>query len=113
MTEPELSDSPLGSNYSQVIPRVTINIPMPEGAAPPAPSDSQRASDEARHTEALQSYEAALSAMQERKFAEAILFLQEVVAGPSRQLAYRATIHLDTCMKHIGRSAEVSDPRTT
>jgi hypothetical protein len=34
MTDAEVTDSQLDANHSQVIPPVTIRIPMPKGAAP-------------------------------------------------------------------------------
>jgi tetratricopeptide (TPR) repeat protein len=90
----------------QVFPRVTIQIPMPEGAAAPAIADSQNARwDRTEYKEALRSYEAGLRAMQEHKFNEAKPLFQKVLAGPSRELADRAHVYLNTCDQHADRAA--------
>jgi tetratricopeptide (TPR) repeat protein len=60
--------------------------------------------DDPRYTQALQSYEAGLRAMQEHKFDKAKPHFQKVVGGPSRELADRATVHLNTCNQHLDRS---------
>jgi len=55
-------------------------------------------------SQALQSYEAGLRALQEHKFEKAKPLLQKVIAGPSKELADRATVHLNTCNQHLERS---------
>lgn len=60
--------------------------------------------DDPRYTQALQSYESGLRAMQEHKFDKAKPHFQKVVAGPSKELADRASVHLNTCNQHIERS---------
>jgi tetratricopeptide (TPR) repeat protein len=86
---------------SQVIPRVTIDIPMPKGATPPAVADSQKAAlEESGIADALQSYEAGLRAMLEHNFDKAVPFFQRVATGPSRELADRAKVHLAACYQH-------------
>jgi tetratricopeptide (TPR) repeat protein len=57
------------------------------------------------YTQALQSYEAGLRAMQEHKFDKAKPHFQKVVTGPSKELADRAGIHLSICNQHLDRSA--------
>src|SRR5437879_10967111 len=61
--------------------------------------------DDPRYSQALQSYEAGLRAMQEHKFDKAKPHFQKVVAGPSRELGDRASVHLNTCNQHLERSA--------
>ncbi len=95
MSETEAPDSPESASESRVIPPVTIHIPMPKGAAPPL---------ELGYGQSLQRYEEALSAMLKNRFDEAIPLLQQVVAGPNRELAERAQIHLSTCASRVRRS---------
>jgi tetratricopeptide (TPR) repeat protein len=60
--------------------------------------------DDPRYTQALQSYEAGLRAMQEHKFDKAKPLFQKVLAGPSRELADRASVHMSACNQHAERS---------
>jgi len=60
--------------------------------------------DDPQHTQALQNYEAGLRALQEHKFDKAKLLLQKVLAGPSKELCDRATVHLNTCNQRLERS---------
>jgi tetratricopeptide (TPR) repeat protein len=61
--------------------------------------------EDPRYTQALQSYEAGLRSMQEHKFDKAKPLFQKVVAGPSKELADRATVHLNICNQHLERAA--------
>ncbi|HET9408102.1 MAG TPA: tetratricopeptide repeat protein [Candidatus Sulfotelmatobacter sp.] len=61
--------------------------------------------EDPRYTQALQSYEAGLRAMQEHKFDKAKPHFQKVVAGSSKELADRAIVHLNACNQHSERSA--------
>jgi tetratricopeptide (TPR) repeat protein len=61
--------------------------------------------EDPHYTQALQSYESGLRAMQEHKFDKAKTNFQKVVAGPSKELADRAGVHLNTCNQHLERSA--------
>ena len=61
--------------------------------------------EDPRHTQAVQSYEAGLRAMQERKFDKAKGFFQKAVTGPSKELADRAMVHMNTCNQHAERAA--------
>ena len=61
--------------------------------------------DDPRYTQALQSYEAGLRAMQEHKFDKAKPHFQKVLAGSTKELADRATVHLNTCNQHLERSS--------
>lgn len=58
--------------------------------------------DDARYAQALQNYEAGLRAMQEHKFEKAKGHLQKVAGGP-KELADRASVHLNTCNQHLER----------
>jgi tetratricopeptide (TPR) repeat protein len=62
------------------------------------------AADDPHFAQALQSYEAGLRALQERKFEKAKPLFQKVLAGPSRELIDRASVHLSTCNQHLERS---------
>src|SRR6201988_2265969 len=69
------------------------------------PSAKKTVTEDPRYTQALQSYEAGLRAMQEHKFDKAKPNFQKVVAGPSKELTDRATVHLSICNQHLERSA--------
>jgi tetratricopeptide (TPR) repeat protein len=60
--------------------------------------------DDPRYTQALQSYEAGLRAMQEHKFDKAKPHFQKVIGGPAKELTDRANVHLNTCNQHLERS---------
>jgi tetratricopeptide (TPR) repeat protein len=61
--------------------------------------------DDPRYTQALQSYESGLRAMQEHKFDKAKGHLQKAISGPSKELADRARVHMNTCDQHLERSS--------
>ena len=61
--------------------------------------------EDPRYTQALQSYEAGLRSMQEHKFDKAKPHFQKVIAGPSKELADRAIVHLSICNQHLERTA--------
>jgi len=69
------------------------------------PTPKKTAAEDPRYTQALQSYESGLRAMQEHKFEKAKPFFQKVLAGPSKELADRATVHLNICSQHLDRAA--------
>jgi len=60
--------------------------------------------DDPQTSQALQSYEAGLRALQEHKFDKAKPLFQKVLSGGSRELIDRATIHLNICNQHLERS---------
>jgi hypothetical protein len=60
------------------------------------PTAKKAAPEDPRYTQALQSYESGLRAMQEHKFDKAKPHFQKVIAGPSKELADRASVHLNT-----------------
>ncbi len=59
------------------------------------------ATEDPRHTQAVQSYESGLRALQEHKFEKAKGHLQKVLAGPNKSLVDRAQVHILTCEKHL------------
>jgi tetratricopeptide (TPR) repeat protein len=59
--------------------------------------------DDPRFAQAVQNYEAGLRAMQEHKFDKAKTHLQKVIAGTSKELADRATLHLIACNQQLDR----------
>jgi tetratricopeptide (TPR) repeat protein len=61
--------------------------------------------DDPRASQALQNYEAGLRALQEHKFDKAKPLFQKVLAGGSKELSDRATMHLNICNQHLERSA--------
>jgi tetratricopeptide (TPR) repeat protein len=61
--------------------------------------------EDPRFAQAVQNYEVGLRAMQEHKFDKARGHLQKVLAGPSKELIDRATVHLNTCSQHLDRGA--------
>ncbi len=60
--------------------------------------------DDPRLAQAFQNYEAGLRALQEHKFDKAKASLQKVIGGPSKELADRASVHLNTCNQHLERA---------
>jgi tetratricopeptide (TPR) repeat protein len=57
--------------------------------------------EDPRHTQAVQSYELGLRALQERKFEKAKGHLQKALSGPNKSLVDRAQVHILTCEKHL------------
>ena len=60
--------------------------------------------DDPRAAQALQHYESGLRALQEHKFEKAKPLFEKVLAGPTRELIDRASVHLSICNQHIERS---------
>jgi tetratricopeptide (TPR) repeat protein len=69
------------------------------------PTAKKTVAEDPRYTQALQSYESGLRAMQEHKFEKAKPHFQKVVAGPSKELTDRANVHLSICNQHLERTA--------
>jgi tetratricopeptide (TPR) repeat protein len=69
-----------------------------------ATSKKSSIGDDPRVTQALQNYEAGLRALQEHKFEKAKPLFQKVLAGASKELTDRASIHLSICNQHLERS---------
>jgi len=72
---------------------------MAQKAAP----NKKTVTEDPRYVHAPQSYETGLRAMQEHKFEKAKLHFQKVMAGPSKELIDRATVHLNICNQHLDR----------
>lgn len=69
-----------------------------------AAQPKRQLSDDPRFAQAVQNYEAGLRALQERKFEKAKGLFQKVAASGSRELADRATVHLNTCNQYLERT---------
>jgi tetratricopeptide (TPR) repeat protein len=88
------------SNQTKPIKKHTKDIPKAD-----SPSDKALAPSSAPgFAQAVQNYESGLKAMQSHKFDKAVQYLEKVVAGPSRELADRAAVHLSTCKTQAARS---------
>jgi outer membrane protein assembly factor BamD (BamD/ComL family) len=59
----------------------------------------KQATEDPRHTQAVQNYESGLRALQEHKFEKAKGHLQKVLSGPNKSLVDRAQVHIITCDK--------------
>jgi len=57
-----------------------------------------------RYQQTVQAYEAGLRALQERKFDRAKSLFEKVVAGLSKELADRASMHLNICNQNLNRA---------
>jgi tetratricopeptide (TPR) repeat protein len=73
---------------------------MPLKVAP-----KKQATEDPRHTQAVQNYESGLRALQEHKFEKAKGHLQKVLSGPNKSLVDRAQVHILTCDKHLDAPA--------
>src|SRR5580658_667 len=65
----------------------------------------KQAAEDPRHTQAVQSYESGLRALQEHKFEKAKGHLQKALSGPDKSLVDRAQVHIVTCDKHLKEPA--------
>jgi tetratricopeptide (TPR) repeat protein len=63
----------------------------------------KQATEDPRHTQAVQNYESGLRALQEHKFEKAKGHLQKVLTGPDKSLVDRALVHICTCDKNIDK----------
>jgi tetratricopeptide (TPR) repeat protein len=78
----------------------------------PAGSDKRERSnkpvkltDDPRFSQAVQNYEAGLSALQSHKYDRAKTLFEKVMAGPSPELVDRAKVHMSTCLQQLNRDA--------
>jgi tetratricopeptide (TPR) repeat protein len=69
------------------------------------PTVKKSFTDDPKVAQAIQNYEVGLRALQEHKFDKAKTHLQKVVGGPSKELADRAAVHLNTCNQHLEKVA--------
>jgi Tfp pilus assembly protein PilF len=65
----------------------------------------KQVAEDPRHTQAIQSYEQGLRALQEHKFDKAKGHLQKALSGPNKSLVDRAMVHLHTCEQHMEKPA--------
>ena len=65
----------------------------------------KQVAEDPHHTQAVQSYELGVRALQEHKFEKARGHLQKVLAGPNKSLLDRAKLHLQTCDHHLEKPA--------
>jgi tetratricopeptide (TPR) repeat protein len=61
--------------------------------------------DDPRFAQAVQNYEAGLKALQVHKYDRAKTYFEKVVAGPSPELADRASVHLNSCNQQLSRAS--------
>src|SRR5271165_6277397 len=69
----------------------------------PRGSRPMKLTDDPRFAQAVQNYEAGLKALQSHKYDRAKAFFEKVVAGPSPELADRASVHLHSCDQQLSR----------
>ncbi len=67
-------------------------------------SKPMKLTDDPRFTQAVQNYEAGLKALQAHKYDRAKACFEKVVAGPSPELADRASVHLNSCNQQMSRA---------
>jgi len=65
----------------------------------------KQVAEDPHHTQAVQSYELGVRALQEHKFEKAKGHLQKVLAGPNKSLCDRAKVHLQACDQHLEKPA--------
>ena len=75
-----------------------------KNATAPPPVKRPSLMDDPRFAQAVQNYEAGLKLMQARKFERAKALLEKVKAGGIKELADRATLHLNTCEQQLART---------
>jgi len=91
--------SPSKSKKRKPITGKKAQLPKTQGKARARPTVSQ----DPRFAQAVQNYQAGVKALQERKFERAKVLLQKVAAGPIRELADRAGVHLNICNQQLAR----------
>jgi len=67
--------------------------------------NSTKVADDPRFAQAVQNYQAGLKALQGHKYDKAKGFFEKVMAGPSPELADRASVHFNTCIQQMSRAA--------
>jgi tetratricopeptide (TPR) repeat protein len=88
------------SNQQKVLSMSSANSGQTGRATKPA-----RVSEDPRFAQAVQNYEAGLKALQAHKYEKAKIFFEKVVAGPSPELADRASVHLSSCNQQMNRAS--------
>src|SRR5579863_536766 len=69
------------------------------------PSNKHALAGDPQMTQLLQAYEGGLRSMQEHKYEKAKALLQKVASGTNRELADRASVHLQACNQQLERTA--------
>jgi len=69
-----------------------------------APQPKPAFQEDPAFAQAVQNYESALKAMQERKFEKAKPLLEKIIASGPRELGDRARLHLKTCTQQLASS---------
>lgn len=69
------------------------------------PAAKKQAAEDPRHTQAVQSYELGVRALQEHKFDKAKGFFQKALTGPNKALLDRASLHIHACDLHLEKPA--------
>jgi tetratricopeptide (TPR) repeat protein len=69
------------------------------------PQPKPNVAEDPGFAQAVQFYQDGLRALQERKFDRAKSLFQKVTGGPNRELADRATVHLNACNQYLERSS--------
>ncbi len=72
---------------------------------PPAPQAKPAFKEDPSFAQAVQNYETALKAMQERKFERAKGLLEKVISNGPRELADRARVYLSSCNQQLNEGA--------
>lgn len=86
-------------------PKALKSKSRPKAALPPAPSRPRPLQQDPRFAQAVDNYQAGIKAMQERKFERAKGFFDKVVKGSSKELADRATVHMNICNRELARAS--------
>ncbi len=71
----------------------------------PRPPAKPTFKEDPRFAQAVENYETALRAIQDRKFDRAKGLLQKVIDGPSTELADRAAVHMKLCQQQAVRAS--------
>ena len=72
---------------------------------PPAPQAKPAFKEDPSFAQAVQNYETALKAMQERKFDRAKGLLEKVISNGPRELADRARVYLSSCNQQLNEGS--------
>ncbi|HZU22247.1 MAG TPA: tetratricopeptide repeat protein, partial [Terriglobales bacterium] len=70
---------------------------------PNHPPQKPALAQDPRLQQTVQSYEAGLKSLHERKFEKAKALFEKVIGGPSKELADRAAMHLNICNQNLNR----------
>jgi tetratricopeptide (TPR) repeat protein len=97
----KLKKSPAKLKITQVIRRRAPEVET----APRRESANDDLRLDPRFAQAVQNYEAGVKAMQEHKYERAKSLLEKVCESGMRELADRASTHLNTCMQQLGKGS--------